>query len=164
MFPHWLRVCVHSGMLKMMEEDKRRFGAAAWASAAPRLERLCFVLAKETLQHMRATEMCLNRKKSRIREKVRGTRARVAAVRVRAARKRFSPQRSSVAAAAAASVGYESILQVTFTSICVFQRPTSCVKSQDVEQIHIHGGTCWRRAAGFRNVEPILLSLKSDKY
>lgn len=58
-------------MLKMMEEDKCRFGAAAWASAAPRLERLCFVLAKETLQHMRAMEMCLNRKKSTIREKVR---------------------------------------------------------------------------------------------
>lgn len=59
----------------MMEEDKCRFGAAAWASAAPRLEKLCFVLAKETLQHMRATEMCLNRKRSRIREKVRERRS-----------------------------------------------------------------------------------------
>lgn len=63
-------ICVRSGMLKQMEEDKCRFGAAAWASAAPRLEKLRFVLAKETLQHMRATEMCLNRKKDRIREKV----------------------------------------------------------------------------------------------
>lgn len=75
--PQCVCVCVRSGMLRVMEEDKRRFGAAAWASAAPRLERLCFVLAKETLQHMRATEMCLNRKKSRIREKVRGRNARV---------------------------------------------------------------------------------------
>lgn len=59
-----------SGMLKQMEEDKCRFGAAAWASAAPRLEKLRFLLAKETLQHMRTTEMCLNRKKDGIREKV----------------------------------------------------------------------------------------------
>lgn len=57
-------------MSKQMEEDKSRFGAAAWASAAPRLEKLRFLLAKETLQHMRATEMCLNRKKDGIRERV----------------------------------------------------------------------------------------------
>lgn len=70
MEPQMLCVCVRSGMLKQMEEDKCRFGAAAWASAAPRLEKLRFVLAKETLQHMRATEMCLSRKKEGIREKV----------------------------------------------------------------------------------------------
>lgn len=58
------------GMLKQMEEDKCRFGAAAWASAAPRLEKLRFLLAKEALQHMRAREMCLNRKKDSIREEV----------------------------------------------------------------------------------------------
>ncbi|XP_033972153.1 LOW QUALITY PROTEIN: WASP homolog-associated protein with actin, membranes and microtubules [Trematomus bernacchii] len=57
-----------AGMSKQMEEDKARFGAAAWASAAPRLEKLRFLLAKETLQHMRAKEMCLNRKKNGIRE------------------------------------------------------------------------------------------------
>nr|XP_020461400.1 WASP homolog-associated protein with actin, membranes and microtubules [Monopterus albus] len=57
-----------AGMVKQMEEDKRRFGAAAWASAAPRLEKLRFLLAKETLQHMRATEMCLNRRKDSIKE------------------------------------------------------------------------------------------------
>lgn len=62
--------CTSSGMLKKMEEDKLRFGAAAWASAAPRLEKLRFLLAKETLQHMRTTEMCLNRKQDKIREKV----------------------------------------------------------------------------------------------
>lgn len=59
-----------SGMVKQMEEDKLRFGAAAWACAAPRLEKLRFVLAKETLQHMRTTEMCLNRKQDNIKEKV----------------------------------------------------------------------------------------------
>lgn len=63
-------MCVCSGMLKQMEEDAGRFGAAAWASAAPRLEKLRFLLAKETLQHMRAAEMCLNRKKAGIRQKV----------------------------------------------------------------------------------------------
>lgn len=56
-----------------MEVDKCRFGPAAWASAAPRLEKLRFLLAKETLQHMRAAEMCLNRKKDTIRERVRLT-------------------------------------------------------------------------------------------
>ncbi|XP_045061659.1 WASP homolog-associated protein with actin, membranes and microtubules [Coregonus clupeaformis] len=60
------------GMLRVMEEDKRGFGQASWASAAPRLEKLRFLLAKETLQHMRATEMCLHRKKHTIREKMGG--------------------------------------------------------------------------------------------
>ncbi|XP_054588324.2 WASP homolog-associated protein with actin, membranes and microtubules isoform X1 [Nothobranchius furzeri] len=59
-----------AGMLKQMEEDKRRFGPAAWASAAPRLEKLRFLFAKETLQHMRATEMCLSRKKDTIKERL----------------------------------------------------------------------------------------------
>ncbi|KAK1785260.1 hypothetical protein P4O66_018654 [Electrophorus voltai] len=57
-------------MLKQMEEDRKRFGAASWAVAMPRLEKLKFMLAKETLQHMRAKEMCLNRKKEGIREKM----------------------------------------------------------------------------------------------
>ncbi|KAG5849023.1 hypothetical protein ANANG_G00105650 [Anguilla anguilla] len=61
-----------AGMLKQMEEDKRRFGQASWASAAPRLEKLKFMLAKETLQLMRAKEMCLNRRKEDIRERMRG--------------------------------------------------------------------------------------------
>ncbi|XP_013771363.1 WASP homolog-associated protein with actin, membranes and microtubules [Pundamilia nyererei] len=59
-----------AGMVKQMEEDKCRFGPAAWASAAPRLEKLRFLLAKETLQHMRATEMCLSRKKDSIKERL----------------------------------------------------------------------------------------------
>lgn len=67
---HNRSLCARPGMLKQMEEDKCRFGPAAWASAAPRLEKLRFLLAKETLQHMRATEMCLNRKKASIRERV----------------------------------------------------------------------------------------------
>ncbi|XP_030233679.1 WASP homolog-associated protein with actin, membranes and microtubules isoform X2 [Gadus morhua] len=61
-----------SGMVKQMEEDKGRFGASAWASAMPRLEKLRFLMAKESLQHMRASEMCLKRKKEGIRERMRG--------------------------------------------------------------------------------------------
>ncbi|XP_077419707.1 WASP homolog-associated protein with actin, membranes and microtubules [Vanacampus margaritifer] len=57
-----------AAMVKQMEEDKCRFGAAAWASAAPRLEKLRFLLAKEALQHMRSTEMCLNSKKTSIKK------------------------------------------------------------------------------------------------
>lgn len=66
-------LCSCAGMVKQMEEDKLRFGPAAWASAAPRLEKLRFLLAKETLQHMRATEMCLSRRKETIKDRVRHT-------------------------------------------------------------------------------------------
>ncbi|XP_014340301.1 WASP homolog-associated protein with actin, membranes and microtubules [Latimeria chalumnae] len=55
-----------SVMQKQMEQDKRGYGQAAWASATPRLEQLKLMLAKETLQLMRAKEMCLNRKKIEI--------------------------------------------------------------------------------------------------
>ncbi|XP_061830634.1 WASP homolog-associated protein with actin, membranes and microtubules isoform X2 [Nerophis lumbriciformis] len=58
------------GMVKQMEEDKCRFGVSAWASASPRLENLHLLLAKEGLQHMRATEMCLSRKKEAIRKEL----------------------------------------------------------------------------------------------
>ncbi|XP_032415735.1 WASP homolog-associated protein with actin, membranes and microtubules [Xiphophorus hellerii] len=66
-----------AGMVKQMEEDKKRFGPAAWASAAPRLEKLRFLLAKETLQHMRAAEMCLSRKKDAIKERLENLSGRV---------------------------------------------------------------------------------------
>ncbi|XP_077374761.1 WASP homolog-associated protein with actin, membranes and microtubules [Festucalex cinctus] len=59
-----------AAMVKQMEDDKCRFGAAAWASAALRLENLRFLLAKEALQHMRSTEMCLNSKKAGIKKEL----------------------------------------------------------------------------------------------
>ncbi|KAK3549166.1 hypothetical protein QTP70_033507, partial [Hemibagrus guttatus] len=59
-----------SGMLKQMEVDRKRFGHASWAVATPRLEKLKFLLAKETLQLMRAREMCVNRRKDEIKEKM----------------------------------------------------------------------------------------------
>ncbi|XP_065114049.1 WASP homolog-associated protein with actin, membranes and microtubules [Paramisgurnus dabryanus] len=58
------------GMVKQMEEDQKRFGQASWAMAVPRQERLGLLLAKETLQHMRAKEMCIKRKRHNIRDKM----------------------------------------------------------------------------------------------
>ncbi|XP_069622185.1 WASP homolog-associated protein with actin, membranes and microtubules [Ranitomeya imitator] len=55
-----------SAMQKHMELDRRRFGQATWASAVPRLERIKSMLAKESLQHMRSKELCLNQKRADI--------------------------------------------------------------------------------------------------
>ncbi|NXA47281.1 WHAMM protein, partial [Nothocercus julius] len=55
-----------TAMYKQMEQDKKRFGQATWASALPRLENLKYMLAKETLQHLRARELCLKQKKAGI--------------------------------------------------------------------------------------------------
>uniref|UniRef100_I3MSK3 WASP homolog associated with actin, golgi membranes and microtubules n=1 Tax=Ictidomys tridecemlineatus TaxID=43179 RepID=I3MSK3_ICTTR len=59
-----------AGMQKQMEQDGRRFGQAAWATATPRLEKLKLMLARETLQLMRAKELCLNHKRAQIQRKV----------------------------------------------------------------------------------------------
>uniref|UniRef100_A0A8C6W7D0 WAS protein homolog associated with actin, golgi membranes and microtubules n=1 Tax=Nannospalax galili TaxID=1026970 RepID=A0A8C6W7D0_NANGA len=59
-----------AGMQKQMEQDQKRFGQAAWATAMPRLEELKLMLAQETLQHMRAKELCLNHKRAEIQRKV----------------------------------------------------------------------------------------------
>ncbi|KAL7980087.1 hypothetical protein Chor_001355 [Crotalus horridus] len=59
-----------AAMHKQMEQDQKRFGQAAWASASPRLENLKYLLAKETLQHMRARELCLKHKRVDIRKQM----------------------------------------------------------------------------------------------
>ncbi|XP_059809127.1 WASP homolog-associated protein with actin, membranes and microtubules [Hypanus sabinus] len=59
-----------AAMQKQMEEDRNHFGKAAWASVAPRQEKLKFMFAKETLQHTRAKELCLKRKKAQIQSKM----------------------------------------------------------------------------------------------
>ncbi|XP_043120412.1 WASP homolog-associated protein with actin, membranes and microtubules [Puntigrus tetrazona] len=64
-----------TGMVKQMEQDQKRFGHASWAMATPRQEKLRVLLAKETLQYMRAKEMCIKRKRNEIREKMRGVAA-----------------------------------------------------------------------------------------
>ncbi|XP_075287794.1 WASP homolog-associated protein with actin, membranes and microtubules isoform X2 [Opisthocomus hoazin] len=55
-----------AAMHKQMEEDQERFGRTTWASALPRLENLRCMLAKETLQHLRARELCLKQKRAGI--------------------------------------------------------------------------------------------------
>ncbi|XP_031524258.1 WASP homolog-associated protein with actin, membranes and microtubules isoform X2 [Papio anubis] len=57
-------------MRKEMEQDAKRFGQAAWATAVPRLEKLRLMLARETLQLMRAKELCLNHKRAEIQGKM----------------------------------------------------------------------------------------------
>ncbi|KAL1774244.1 WASP-like-associated protein [Sigmodon hispidus] len=59
-----------TGMQKQMEQDRKRFGQAAWATAIPRLESLQLRLARETLQLMRAKELCLNHRRTDIQRKV----------------------------------------------------------------------------------------------
>ncbi|NWI59666.1 WHAMM protein, partial [Calyptomena viridis] len=55
-----------AAMYKQMEQDKERFGKTTWESALPRLENLKCMLAKETLQHLRARELCLKQKRTGI--------------------------------------------------------------------------------------------------
>ncbi|NXE73255.1 WHAMM protein, partial [Cochlearius cochlearius] len=55
-----------AAMHKQMEQDQERFGKTTWASALPRLESLKCMLAKETLQHLRARELCLKQKRAGI--------------------------------------------------------------------------------------------------
>ncbi|NXY44423.1 WHAMM protein, partial [Ceuthmochares aereus] len=55
-----------TAMHKQMEQDQERFGKTTWASALPRLENLKCMLAKETLQHLRARELCLKQKRAGI--------------------------------------------------------------------------------------------------
>lgn len=57
-------------MQKQMEQDEKRFGPAAWATAIPRFEKLKLMFAQETLQLMRAKELCLNHKRAEIQGKV----------------------------------------------------------------------------------------------
>ncbi|NXF02235.1 WHAMM protein, partial [Smithornis capensis] len=55
-----------AAMYKQMEQDEERFGKTTWESALPRLENLKCMLAKETLQHLRARELCLKQKRTGI--------------------------------------------------------------------------------------------------
>lgn len=59
-----------AGMQKQMAQDEKRFGQAAWATATPRLEKLKLMLARETLQLMRAKELCLNHRRAEIQGKM----------------------------------------------------------------------------------------------
>lgn len=46
-----------------MRVDQRKFGKSTWAAAVDRMERLQYAVSKETLQLMRAKEICLEQRK-----------------------------------------------------------------------------------------------------
>uniref|UniRef100_A0A8C5UBE3 Junction mediating and regulatory protein, p53 cofactor n=1 Tax=Malurus cyaneus samueli TaxID=2593467 RepID=A0A8C5UBE3_9PASS len=51
--------------MALMRADQKKFGKAAWAAAVERMEKLQYAVSKETLQLMRAKEICLEQKKHR---------------------------------------------------------------------------------------------------
>lgn len=53
-----------------MRADQKKFGKAAWAAAVERMEKLQYAVSKETLQLMRAKEICLEQKKHALKEEV----------------------------------------------------------------------------------------------
>ncbi|XP_029115452.1 junction-mediating and -regulatory protein-like isoform X1 [Scleropages formosus] len=53
-----------------MRSDQKKFGKASWAVAVERMERLQCAVSKETLQLMRAREICLEQKKQGLREEM----------------------------------------------------------------------------------------------
>ncbi|XP_066472418.1 junction-mediating and -regulatory protein [Tiliqua scincoides] len=53
-----------------MRADQKKFGKAAWAAAVERMEKLQYAVSKETLQLMRAKEICLEQKKHALREEM----------------------------------------------------------------------------------------------
>uniref|UniRef100_A0A4W5MDD5 Junction mediating and regulatory protein, p53 cofactor n=1 Tax=Hucho hucho TaxID=62062 RepID=A0A4W5MDD5_9TELE len=53
-----------------MRVDQRKFGKAAWAAAVDRMERLQYAVSKETLQLMRAKEICLDQRKHGLKEEM----------------------------------------------------------------------------------------------
>ncbi|NXQ48854.1 JMY protein, partial [Catharus fuscescens] len=53
-----------------MRADQKKFGKAAWAAAVERMEKLQYSVSKETLQLMRAKEICLEQKKHALKEEM----------------------------------------------------------------------------------------------
>ncbi|XP_032425254.1 junction-mediating and -regulatory protein [Xiphophorus hellerii] len=57
-------------LYERMRADQRKFGKSAWATAIERMERLQYAVSKETLQLMRAKEICLEQKKHGLKEEM----------------------------------------------------------------------------------------------
>uniref|UniRef100_A0ABM5FTP9 Junction-mediating and -regulatory protein n=1 Tax=Pogona vitticeps TaxID=103695 RepID=A0ABM5FTP9_9SAUR len=53
-----------------MRADQKKFGKATWAVAVERMEKLQYAVSKETLQLMRAKEICLEQKKHALKEEM----------------------------------------------------------------------------------------------
>lgn len=75
---HWGTNCCCSGLFALcvaalyerMRADQRKFGKSAWTAAVERMERLQYAVSKETLQLMRAKEICLEQRKHGLKEEV----------------------------------------------------------------------------------------------
>lgn len=61
--------CV-SALYERMRADQKKFGKSTWVAAVERIERLQYAVSKETLQLMRAKEICLEQKKHALKEEV----------------------------------------------------------------------------------------------
>lgn len=59
-----------SALYERMRADHKKFGKSSWAAAVERMERLQYAVSKETLQLMRAKEICLEQKKHALKEEV----------------------------------------------------------------------------------------------
>lgn len=59
-----------AALYERMRADQRKFGKSAWAAAVDRMERLQYAVSKETLQLMRAKEICLEERKHGLKEEV----------------------------------------------------------------------------------------------
>lgn len=59
-----------AALYERMRADQRKFGKSAWAAAVKRMERLQYAVSKETLQLMRAKEICLEQRKHGLKEEV----------------------------------------------------------------------------------------------
>uniref|UniRef100_H3C0M4 Junction mediating and regulatory protein, p53 cofactor n=1 Tax=Tetraodon nigroviridis TaxID=99883 RepID=H3C0M4_TETNG len=59
-------------LYERMRADQKKFGKSSWAAAVERMERLQYAVSKETLQLMRAKEICLEQKKHALKEEMQG--------------------------------------------------------------------------------------------
>ncbi|XP_034048430.1 junction-mediating and -regulatory protein [Thalassophryne amazonica] len=57
-------------LYERMRADQRKFGKSSWTVAMDRMERLQYALSKETLQLMKAKEICLEQKKHSLKEEM----------------------------------------------------------------------------------------------
>ncbi|XP_078252868.1 junction-mediating and -regulatory protein [Rhinoraja longicauda] len=60
----------HKAVHDRMRADQKKYGKAAWAIAVDRMEKLQYAVAKETLQLMRAKEICLEQKKRTLKDEM----------------------------------------------------------------------------------------------
>uniref|UniRef100_A0A674P1U0 Junction mediating and regulatory protein, p53 cofactor n=1 Tax=Takifugu rubripes TaxID=31033 RepID=A0A674P1U0_TAKRU len=57
-------------LYERMRADQKKFGKSTWAAAVERIEQLQYAVSKETLQLMRAKEICLEQKKHALKEEM----------------------------------------------------------------------------------------------